>query len=190
MAGAAADLAEPVLEARARFGLAGVALRRDEPGTASAQLDRAEALLVGAAPHVRAEVAAGRAGLAYHDGDPRYARYLLTEARDALMRDGYPDPSALLILHAELVRCHVALGDEGAAAGAAAYGLTLVTAGGPAPTPTSTGNPPSGTTWQAGTGYAAGATVTYAGVSYRCLQGHTAQPGWEPPNVPALWQRV
>ncbi|WP_435823550.1 carbohydrate-binding protein [Micromonospora echinofusca] len=74
----------------------------------------------------------------------------------------------------------------------AAYGLTLVTAGGPAPTPTptSTGNPPGGTTWQAGTGYAAGATVTYAGVSYRCLQGHTAQPGWEPPNVPALWQRV
>ncbi|WP_435824250.1 carbohydrate-binding protein [Micromonospora echinofusca] len=72
----------------------------------------------------------------------------------------------------------------------AAYGLTLVTAGGPAPTPTSTGNPPGGTTWQAGTGYAAGATVTYAGASYRCLQGHTAQPGWEPPNVPALWQRV
>ncbi|MEV4466729.1 carbohydrate-binding protein [Micromonospora echinofusca] len=74
----------------------------------------------------------------------------------------------------------------------AAYGLALVTAGGPAPTPTptSTGNPPGGTTWQAGTGYAAGVTVTYAGVSYRCLQGHTAQPGWEPPNVPALWQRV
>ncbi|MFG1890922.1 carbohydrate-binding protein [Micromonospora sp. NPDC049051] len=74
----------------------------------------------------------------------------------------------------------------------AAYGLSLVTAGGPAPTPTptSTGNPPDGTTWQVGTGYAAGATVSYAGQSYRCLQGHIAQPGWEPPNVPALWQRV
>lgn len=26
--------------------------------------------------------------------------------------------------------------------------------------------------------------------SYRCLQPHQAQPGWTPPNVPALWQRV
>ncbi|WP_420713242.1 carbohydrate-binding protein [Streptomyces sp. Tu 6176] len=32
--------------------------------------------------------------------------------------------------------------------------------------------------------------MTYNGVSYRCLQGHTAYPGWEPPNVPALWQPV
>ncbi|MFI6810912.1 M28 family peptidase [Nonomuraea sp. NPDC050328] len=46
------------------------------------------------------------------------------------------------------------------------------------------------TTWTAYTVYAAGATVTYQGVSYRCLQGHTALPGWEPPNVPALWQRI
>ncbi|MEV7231015.1 MULTISPECIES: carbohydrate-binding protein [Polymorphospora] len=30
----------------------------------------------------------------------------------------------------------------------------------------------------------------YKGVSYRCLQGHTALVGWEPPNVPALWQRL
>ncbi|WP_244454043.1 carbohydrate-binding protein [Micromonospora echinofusca] len=75
----------------------------------------------------------------------------------------------------------------------AAYGLTLVTSGGPNPTPTPTPTgtqPPGGTTWQAGTTYAAGATVTYAGLSYQCLQGHTAQVGWEPPNVPALWQRV
>ncbi|MEU6075318.1 carbohydrate-binding protein [Micromonospora sp. NPDC047074] len=74
----------------------------------------------------------------------------------------------------------------------AAYGLTLVTTGGPGPTPTPTPTepPPGGTTWQVGTAYAAGATVTYGGLSYRCLQGHTAQPGWEPPNVPALWQRV
>nr|WP_326647068.1 MULTISPECIES: carbohydrate-binding protein [unclassified Streptosporangium] len=27
-------------------------------------------------------------------------------------------------------------------------------------------------------------------MTYRCLQGHTAYAGWEPPNVPALWQRV
>ncbi|MFD0540014.1 carbohydrate-binding protein [Actinomadura luteofluorescens] len=32
--------------------------------------------------------------------------------------------------------------------------------------------------------------VTYDGASYRCLQAHTAQPGWTPPNVPALWERV
>ena len=37
---------------------------------------------------------------------------------------------------------------------------------------------------------AAGDVVTYGGASYRCLQPHTAIPGWEPPNVPALWQRV
>ncbi|MEV0582333.1 M4 family metallopeptidase [Nonomuraea sp. NPDC050310] len=47
-----------------------------------------------------------------------------------------------------------------------------------------------GTTWQTWTPYAVGATVTYEGVSYRCLQAHTSLPGWEPPNVPALWQRL
>ncbi|SFW65069.1 carbohydrate-binding protein [Amycolatopsis australiensis] len=48
--------------------------------------------------------------------------------------------------------------------------------------------PPGGTTWAAGTTYAAGARVTYGGQGYVCLQGHTAQPGWEPPSVPALWR--
>ncbi|MEV6647656.1 carbohydrate-binding protein [Amycolatopsis sp. NPDC051371] len=52
--------------------------------------------------------------------------------------------------------------------------------------PTSTS--PGGTTWTAGTGYAAGARVAYGGRGYVCLQGHTAQPGWEPPAVPALWR--
>jgi protocatechuate 3,4-dioxygenase beta subunit len=47
-----------------------------------------------------------------------------------------------------------------------------------------------GGTWQAGRTYAAGDTVTYGGSTYRCIQGHTAQVGWEPPNVPSLWQRV
>ncbi|MFI9001025.1 carbohydrate-binding protein [Streptomyces sp. NPDC053541] len=70
------------------------------------------------------------------------------------------------------------------------YGLTLKTTGsdpGPGPGP---GEPEPGGTWQAGTVYAAGDTVTYGGATYRCLQGHQAQAGWEPPNVPALWQRV
>ncbi|MFB7257141.1 carbohydrate-binding protein [Streptomyces nojiriensis] len=71
-----------------------------------------------------------------------------------------------------------------------AYGLTLKVGGsdpGPGPGP---GDPEPGGTWKAGTVYAAGATVTYGGSDYRCLQGHQAQTGWEPPNVPALWQRV
>ncbi|WP_346218109.1 carbohydrate-binding protein, partial [Amycolatopsis pretoriensis] len=39
------------------------------------------------------------------------------------------------------------------------------------------------------TAYKVGDTVTYNGVSYRCIQPHTAIAGWEPPNTPALWQR-
>ncbi|MFF5213319.1 carbohydrate-binding protein [Streptosporangium sp. NPDC000396] len=42
--------------------------------------------------------------------------------------------------------------------------------------------------WQAWTAYTAGARVTYNGVDYECIQSHTSQPGWEPPNVPALWK--
>ncbi|GGW12960.1 serine protease [Streptomyces capoamus] len=64
------------------------------------------------------------------------------------------------------------------------YGLTLRT------TATGPGDPGDpGGTWAAGTVYQAGATVTYGGAAYRCLQTHQAQPGWEPPNTPALWQR-
>ncbi|SDT81636.1 Zn-dependent metalloprotease [Streptomyces sp. TLI_053] len=49
---------------------------------------------------------------------------------------------------------------------------------------------PGNGTWAAGTTYKAGDTVTYNGISYRCIQGHTAQVGWEPPIVPALWQPI
>ncbi|MFJ4972933.1 carbohydrate-binding protein [Streptomyces sp. NPDC088755] len=69
-----------------------------------------------------------------------------------------------------------------------AYGLTLVTSGGGNPTTPPTDQP--GGTWAAGTSYAVGATVTYGGAAYRCLQAHTAQAGWTPAAVPALWQRV
>lgn len=71
----------------------------------------------------------------------------------------------------------------------ATYGLTLATQGGGGSTPP-TSPPPSGGTWSPGVAYAAGAQVTYGGAAYVCLQGHTSQAGWEPPNVPALWQRV
>jgi chitinase len=45
-------------------------------------------------------------------------------------------------------------------------------------------------TWQPWTAYTAGTLVTFNGTTYKCLQSHTSQPGWEPPNVPALWQAV
>ncbi|MEU4800831.1 alpha-lytic protease prodomain-containing protein [Actinosynnema sp. NPDC023587] len=74
-----------------------------------------------------------------------------------------------------------------------AYGLQLVIDGGGTPTTgptTTTSNPGGGTSWQPGVQYAAGTTVTYSGVGYRCLQGHKSQTGWDPPVVPALWSRV
>ncbi|MFC7886722.1 M20/M25/M40 family metallo-hydrolase [Streptomyces sp. NPDC057376] len=82
------------------------------------------------------------------------------------------------------------------AAGTAAgtYTLTLTGTGTVTHTTTYTltvsGDGGGETTWRLGATYAAGDTVTYDGVRYRCVQGHTAYPGWEPPNVPALWQRL
>ncbi|GII63202.1 hypothetical protein Skr01_32870 [Sphaerisporangium krabiense] len=38
--------------------------------------------------------------------------------------------------------------------------------------------------------YTAGTVVVHNGVTYQCLQNHTSLPGWEPPNVPSLWERV
>ncbi|MGW4021944.1 alpha-lytic protease prodomain-containing protein [Streptomyces sp. NPDC005009] len=67
------------------------------------------------------------------------------------------------------------------------YGLTLKTTGDDEEPP---GEEEPGGTWSAGTVYQPGDTVTYGGATYRCLQGHQAQTGWEPSNVPALWQRV
>jgi protocatechuate 3,4-dioxygenase beta subunit len=67
----------------------------------------------------------------------------------------------------------------------------------PSPTPTPTPTPvpspsptPSGQPWAPGTAYQPGDRVTYDGASYLCLQAHTALAGWEPPAVPALWQRL
>ncbi|MFE7955600.1 carbohydrate-binding protein [Streptomyces sp. NPDC057413] len=71
------------------------------------------------------------------------------------------------------------------------YGLTLKTTTSGPGDPGNPGDPGDpGGTWSAGTVYRAGDTVTYGGATYRCLQGHQAQPGWEPPNTPALWQRA
>ena len=45
-------------------------------------------------------------------------------------------------------------------------------------------------TWQPNISVERGETVTYDGTEYEALQSHTTQAGWEPPNVPALWQIV
>jgi hypothetical protein len=44
--------------------------------------------------------------------------------------------------------------------------------------------------WAPNTAYAIGALVMFQNVEYKCIQAHTSQVGWEPPNVPALWQPV
>ena len=61
----------------------------------------------------------------------------------------------------------------------------------PTSTPPTTTPPPGAVTpWAAGVSYAVGAVVDYAAVRYRCRQAHTSVGGWEPPNVPALWQPI
>lgn len=44
--------------------------------------------------------------------------------------------------------------------------------------------------WVAYHAYKTGEIVTYNGSSYKCVQGHTSLNGWEPSNVPALWQKI
>jgi chitinase len=41
--------------------------------------------------------------------------------------------------------------------------------------------------WAAYVNYIVGDSVTYGGKAYDCRQAHQSLPGWEPPNVPALW---
>jgi len=41
--------------------------------------------------------------------------------------------------------------------------------------------------WEPWVSYTIGDRVSYNGVDYECRQSHTSQPGWEPPNTPALW---
>jgi hypothetical protein len=55
----------------------------------------------------------------------------------------------------------------------------------PSPTPSKTA-----TAWKAYTNYAAGDLVTYEGVTYKVLEAHTSLPGWEPPTLPELFQKV
>lgn len=51
-------------------------------------------------------------------------------------------------------------------------------------------NEPATPDWRAGIAVTVGETFGYLGHVYRVRQAHTTQAGWEPPNVPALWQIV
>lgn len=50
--------------------------------------------------------------------------------------------------------------------------------------------PPPTAAWTFPKAYAVGDEVTYQGATYRCLQAHTSQAGWNPVAVPALWLRI
>ncbi|MFJ4336295.1 MULTISPECIES: trypsin-like serine protease [unclassified Streptomyces] len=69
------------------------------------------------------------------------------------------------------------------------FGLTLTTtsaaSGAPAPQDNAAAD-----AWAAGRVYEVGATVSFDGARYRCLQGHQAQGAGSPASTPALWQRV
>lgn len=47
---------------------------------------------------------------------------------------------------------------------------------------------PSAAPWAPNTAYTANTLVSYNGKVYKCIQNHTSLTGWEPSNVPALWQ--
>ena len=44
--------------------------------------------------------------------------------------------------------------------------------------------------WSVGKSYATGDRVQYEGTLYKCVQGHTSQADWTPPETPALWTAV
>ena len=45
-------------------------------------------------------------------------------------------------------------------------------------------------TWKADTAYAANERIRYGEKLYRCVQAHTSQSDWTPPDTPALWTEV
>ena len=44
--------------------------------------------------------------------------------------------------------------------------------------------------WRVETEYQTGDRVTYYGTLYKCLQAHTSQAVWIPPDSPSLWVRI
>ena len=45
-------------------------------------------------------------------------------------------------------------------------------------------------TWAQPVTYKAGAIRLYGGRLYRCIQAHTSQEGWEPPEAVSLWSEI
>ena len=43
--------------------------------------------------------------------------------------------------------------------------------------------------WEPGVDYELDEQASFDGIIYDCLQPHTSQVGWEPPNVPSLWEK-
>ena len=44
--------------------------------------------------------------------------------------------------------------------------------------------------WAADTSYELGVRVRYGDKLYKCVQAHTSQADWTPPDTPALWTEV
>lgn len=44
--------------------------------------------------------------------------------------------------------------------------------------------------WKPSTAFAVDERIRFGEKLYRCIQAHTSQDGWEPPNTPALWAEV
>ena len=44
--------------------------------------------------------------------------------------------------------------------------------------------------WESNTAYEIGDRRQFDGLLYRCVQAHTSQADWTPPQVPALWVRT
>jgi hypothetical protein len=71
---------------------------------------------------------------------------------------------------------------------ASALGALLAATPNPQAPPPTPPPPAAISAWVPYHTYASDDLVTYNAATYRCVQGHTSLPGWEPPNVPALWQ--
>ena len=44
--------------------------------------------------------------------------------------------------------------------------------------------------WESGKAYLVDERIRYEGALYRCVQAHTSQDDWAPPQAPALWTVV
>lgn len=58
------------------------------------------------------------------------------------------------------------------------------------PSPSASASSAAVAEWAPFTNYAAGDLVTYEGATYKVLEAHTSLPGWEPPALPNLFQKL